>query len=67
MLPLPAAPFEACRKQSTTASSLSLVRFDDNDYSVPVACAHHLVVVKGCCEEVVLCQGTREVARHRRV
>ena len=46
-LPLPATPFEACRKFSTTASSLSLVRFDDNDYSVPVRCAHHPIVVKG--------------------
>ena len=35
-LPLPAAPFDACRKESTTANSLSLVRFDDNDYSVPL-------------------------------
>jgi len=36
-LDLPSAPFDACRKQSTMASSLSLVRFDDNDYSVPVS------------------------------
>jgi transposase len=67
MLPLPASRFEACRKQSTTASSLSLVRFDDNDYSVPVAFAHHTVVVKGSCEEVVLCHLQQEVARHRRI
>ena len=40
-LPLPTTPFEACRKFSTTASSLSLVRFDRNDYSVPVRYAHH--------------------------
>jgi len=33
---LPVNPFEACRKFSTTASSLSLLRFDWNDYSVPV-------------------------------
>lgn len=67
MLPLPAVRFEGCRLQSTIASSLSLVRFDDNDYSVPVECAHHQVLVKGFCDEVVLCQGAREVARHRRV
>lgn len=35
-LPLPAAPFDTCRKTSTTADRLSLVRFDCNDYSVPV-------------------------------
>ena len=66
-LPLPAAAFEACRRQSTTASSLSLVRFDDNDYSVPVAFAHHPIVVKGSCQEVVLCHVGEVVARHRRI
>ena len=35
-LPLPAGSFDACRKESTFANSLSLVRFDCNDYSVPV-------------------------------
>jgi hypothetical protein len=29
-------PFDACRKVSTAANSLSLVHFDTNDYSVPV-------------------------------
>jgi hypothetical protein len=67
LLPLPAASFEACRKQSTTASSLSLVRFDDNDYSVPVAFAHHPIVVKGYCQEVALCHVGEVVARHRRI
>jgi hypothetical protein len=65
-LPLPAVPFEACRKISTTASSLSLVRFDSNDYSVPVRWAHHPIVVKGYWQEVVLCAQGQEVARHRR-
>jgi len=65
-LPLPVAPFEACRKTSTTASSLSLVRFDSNDYSVPVRWAHHPIVVKGYWQEVVLCAQGQEVARHRR-
>jgi transposase len=32
--PLPPSRFDACRKQPTRANSLSLVRFDDNDYSV---------------------------------
>ncbi len=45
-LPLQATPFEACRTVSTTVSSLSLVRSDGNDYSVPVRYAHHPVVVK---------------------
>jgi transposase len=66
-LPLPASPFEACRKVSTTASSLSLVRFDRNDYSVPVRWAHHPIVAKGSCQEVVLCAQGYEVARHPRI
>jgi hypothetical protein len=66
-LPLPATPFEACRKFSTTASSLSLVRFDGNDYSVPVERAHHPIVVKGYCDQVVLCAEGNEVARHARL
>jgi transposase len=65
-LPLPAAPFDACRKESTTASSLSLVRFDDNDYSVPVRWAHHPTVVRAYVDRVVLCHQGREVAEHRR-
>jgi hypothetical protein len=35
MLPLPAAPYEACEKVSTRVSKLSLVRYRTNDYSVP--------------------------------
>jgi len=66
-LPLPTTPFEACRKFSTTASSLSLVRFDRNDYSVPVRYAHHPIVAKGYFDRVVLCADGREVARHARI
>jgi len=66
-LPLPAGRFEAARQQSTTASSLSLVRFDNNDYSVPVSFAHHPIVVKGYCEAVVLCYLEQVVARHTRI
>ena len=67
MLAVPSVPFEASRKLSTCASSLSLVRFDRNDYSVPVRCAHHPVVVKGSCRQVVIFCGGEEVARHRRL
>jgi hypothetical protein len=65
-LPLPAVAFDACRKQPTRANSLSLVRFDDNDYSVPVCCAHHEILVKGYVERVVLCHKHRVVAEHCR-
>ena len=66
-LPLPAAPFDACRKVLTKASSLSLVRLDGNDYSVPVRWAHHPIVAKGYCDQVVLCADGSEVARHARI
>ena len=66
MRPLPATPFEACRTISTIASSQSLVRFDCNDYSVPVDYAHHPVVAKGYVDRVVLCCGGQVIARHER-
>jgi hypothetical protein len=66
-LPLPTTPFEACRKFSTAASSLSLVRFDGNDYSVPVRWAHHPSVAKGYFDRVGLCGDGGEVARHARI
>jgi len=66
-LPLPVTRFEACRKVSTTASSLSLVRFDRNDYSVPVAWAHHPIVARGYCQRVELYAQGRQVAEHPRI
>jgi transposase len=66
-LPLPATPFAACKQVSTTASSLSLVRFDGNDYSVPVRWAHHPIVVKGDSQVVRLHAQGQEVARHERI
>jgi hypothetical protein len=66
-LAVPAAPFAACRQVSTTINSLSLVRFDCNDYSVPVQWAHGGVVVKGDWQEVRLYVQQQEVARHERI
>jgi transposase len=65
-VPLPVVPFDACVKRSTTADSLSLVRFDDNDYSVPVRYAHHPVVVRAYVDRVVLCHKGEVIAEHRR-
>jgi hypothetical protein len=64
--PLPATPYEACDKQATRVSSLSLVRYRGNDYSVPVEYGHREVVVKGYVHEVAIHCGPQEVARHRR-
>lgn len=66
MRALPPMPFEACRIVSTSASSLSLVRFDNNDYSIPTRCAHHEVIVKGSCDRVRIYQGHTLVSEHGR-
>jgi hypothetical protein len=40
LLELPATPYEACDKRTGRVSSLSLVRYRGNDYSVPVCWGH---------------------------
>jgi len=66
LLPLPTAAFEARRVVKTSANSLSLVRFDANDYSVPTAFAHHEVTAIGGIEEVRIVCGSQVVATHPR-
>jgi hypothetical protein len=65
-LTLPEVPLEACRIQSGQANSESLVRFDTNDYSVPVLYAHHPVIVKGYSDRVVIGYGPKIIAEHPR-
>jgi hypothetical protein len=66
MLPLPAAPYEACEKISTRVNSLSLVRYRANDYSVPTQYGHRQVWVKGYVHEVVITCSSDVIARHER-
>ena len=66
-LPLPAVPFDACRKAATRTDRLSLVRFDTNDYSVPVHYAHHAVLVKGYSDRVLICRNDAVIAEHARL
>jgi len=66
LLPLPQQTFEARRVEGAKANSLSLVRFDTNDYSVPTAYAHHQVTAVGNIHEVRLIVDDRLVARHPR-
>ena len=66
MLPLPPVPYEACDTRPTRVTSLSLVRYRRNDYSVPTAYGHRDVVVKGYVDVVVIVCGSEEIARHRR-
>ncbi len=65
-LPLPKQSFEARRITEGTANSESLVRFDTNDYSVPVAYAHRSLIVVATIDEVRLVYQDRLVARHAR-
>ena len=66
LLPLPAAPYDACEKQAGRVSSLSLVRYKTNDYSVPVAYGHRDVLVRGYVNQVVISCGSEVIAQHPR-
>ena len=63
---LPPAPFDACDRQGTRVSSLSLVRYRTNDYSVPIAYGHREVWIRGYVHEVVIGCGGGIIARHPR-
>lgn len=66
LLPLPSVPYEACEKRTTRVTSLALVRYRNNDYSVPAAYGHRGVLIKGYVHEVVICSGSEVIARHHR-
>ena len=68
---VPVAEYEACDHVSTRATSISMVRYKSNDYSVPVAYAHPLpersdVHVRGFVHEVIIGCGNEVIARHKR-
>jgi len=66
MSELPGSPFEACDQANGRVSSLSLVRYKTNDYSVPVAYGHREVWVRGYVDEVVIGCAGDVIARHPR-
>ena len=66
LLPVPPAPYDACEKQAGRVSSLSLVRYRTNDYSVPVAYGHRDVLVRGYVDRVVISCGSEVIASHQR-
>src|SRR3979490_397993 len=63
--PLP-APYDACEKVSTTVSSLSLVRYRLNDYSVPTTYGPHRALGRGHVHEGMISCGAEVIARHPR-
>jgi transposase len=63
---LPGSPYDACDKQTGRVSSLSLVRYRGNDYSVPTAYGHREVLIRGYVDAVVISCGADIIARHVR-
>lgn len=66
LLPLPPEAFPATRVEQPHADSLSLVRFDGNDYSVSTEFAHRRVTAVGTIDAVRIVVGDRVVAVRRR-
>jgi len=66
LLPLPAAPYEACERRTTRVSSQALVRYETNDYSVPVEYGHRQVLVKAFVWELEISFMSEVIARHKR-
>lgn len=64
--PIPNEVFEACRVQQGSVNSLSLVRFETNDYSVPTQYAYRRVTIKATVDEVRLSCDGQLVAQHPR-
>ena len=65
-LPAPPAPYDACHKVATRVSSMSLVRYRNNDYSVPTRYGHQEVLAKGYVDRVeIVCRG-ETIAVHAR-
>lgn len=65
-LPLPDAPYEGCRVQSGKITSQGLVRFQNNDYSVPTTIGQQKVWIKGFVDRVVIAYEDKIIAQHPR-
>jgi hypothetical protein len=61
-LALPAAYSQACEKKPARVSSLSLMRYRGNDYSVPAAHDHREVLIRGHVHQVVIACAGEEIA-----
>jgi len=63
---LPDDKFDYRKSTSTFASSESLVRYDTNDYSVPVSSAHHQTTIKVSVRFVEVYRLDKLIAKHHR-
>jgi len=66
MLPIPDNRFEARRVRGGKVNTLSLVRFDRNDYSVPTQYAHREVILVGSLDRVKIVADSHVIAEHVR-
>ena len=65
-LPLPPVAFEACKIEERHVSSLSVVTFKSNSYSVPVKYAYREVTVKAYVFDLRICHKNEVIAFHQR-
>jgi hypothetical protein len=63
---LPPGPYDACDKVNTRISSLSLVRYKNNDYSTPTRYRHQEVLAKGYVDRVEIVCRDETIAVHPR-
>ena len=63
---LPDDKFDYRKTTSTFAGSESLVRYDTNDYSVPVSSAHHQTTIKASVRFIEVYRHDKLIAKHRR-
>ena len=62
----PLLAYDSCDKQAGRVSSLSLVRYRTNDYSVPGVYGYRGVLVRGYVDGVVISCGSEAIAKHLR-
>ena len=65
-LPLPQTPYESCRIQAGKINSQALVRFQNNDYSVPTSLGRQKILVKGFVDRVEIFFENKRIASHQR-
>ena len=63
---LPDDKFDYRKSASTFTSSESLVRYDTNDYSVPVSYAHHQTTIKASVRFIEVYRHDKLIAKHPR-
>lgn len=66
LLPLPGYVFDASKSRNTKVDSYSTVRFDTNNYSVPVAYCGFEVSAKGYAHNVIVYYRGKKIADHQR-